>query len=191
MEAAGVIVLVGVAVTVLALSALHVLPTGLNPLHDAVSHYGITPYRLYYRVLTLGMAVSGGAAAIGLAHVHAGRAWVIVPLWVFAGARALISWFPMDSPGTPPTRTGFIHFGLAVVTFGTVAVAAYRLSENLRSAYCWPSASRVLEPLGWIVVGALVVMLVSKRLGNLFGLGERVYYLAVLVWLAAVGSQLV
>ena len=43
---AGAGTLAAVAVAVGALVTLHVLPTGLSPVRDAVSHYGITRYRL-------------------------------------------------------------------------------------------------------------------------------------------------
>ena len=46
---AGVISLVALAVVVGSLSALHLLPTGLSPVRNAVSQYGITGYRALYR----------------------------------------------------------------------------------------------------------------------------------------------
>lgn len=53
-----------------AMIILHLLPTGLSPVRNAVSQYGITRYRQGYRILTVALGVAGLAAVVG---------------WVFAG----------------------------------------------------------------------------------------------------------
>ena len=53
MTAAGVTALLALAVTVASLGYLHFAPTGLSPVRNAVSQYGITPFRAGYRVATL------------------------------------------------------------------------------------------------------------------------------------------
>ena len=69
MTAAGVIALLALAVTVASLGYLHFAPTGLSPVRNAVSQYGITPFRGGYRVATLAFGAAGAAlaAALGLA----------------------------------------------------------------------------------------------------------------------------
>ena len=64
---AGAVVLVGTAAAVASLVVLHILPTGLSPVRNAVSHYGTTRYRAGYRALTISMAVAGFGAVVGLA----------------------------------------------------------------------------------------------------------------------------
>jgi hypothetical protein len=54
--------IVAAAATVLqaaALIVLHFLPTGYNPVRDAVSDYGVGPYRGWFWL----QAVAGGSAA--------------------------------------------------------------------------------------------------------------------------------
>lgn len=46
-----------------ALIVLHVLPTGYNPIRDAVSDYGVGPYRAWFWL----QAVAGGVACLALA----------------------------------------------------------------------------------------------------------------------------
>ena len=59
MVAAGVIALLALAVTVASLTWLHVEPTGLSAVRNPVSQYGITRFRIGYRVATLAFAAAG------------------------------------------------------------------------------------------------------------------------------------
>lgn len=58
------------AVQTAALIVLHFVPTGYNPIRDAVSDYGVGPYRAWFWL----QAVAGGlgclALGIALARLH-------------------------------------------------------------------------------------------------------------------------
>jgi hypothetical protein len=73
--AAGVIALLALAVTVASLGWLHVEPTGLSPVRKAVSQYGITPFRVGYRVATIAFAAAGIALAVGISRAARGGRW--------------------------------------------------------------------------------------------------------------------
>lgn len=184
----------GVAVGVTALIALHVLPTGLSPMADAVSRYGITKYRVGYRVQTLGYAAAGLALGLGVAHgLHRGSL-VVGLLVAFAAARALISWFPMDAPGAPRTEHGRRHGLLALIAFAAVAVAAARLPTVLHRDGVDPGAGNISAVLGWLLLASLLTMVLTRAGGPLagrFGLVERVFYLLVTAWLVLVAIVLV
>ncbi len=190
---AGAGTLAAVAVAAGALVTLHVLPSGLSPLRDAVSHYGITRYRLGYRVLTISMGVAGLAAAAGLAAVVHGRAALVdLFLLTFALARLAISWYPMDEPGAEPTQHGRRHGMLALLTFGPVMVAALRLPRALQLEGVWTSELGLLRAVGWLLLASAVGMIMDRRLADAkhFGLAERVFYLATFCWLVLVGLAL-
>ena len=96
----GSIALAGTTSCLLTLIVLHVLPTGLSPLTNPVSQYGITSYRLGYRVQTIAMGIAAIAAATGISKLGIrGGSLVAVLLAIFGAARLAISWFPMDVPG--------------------------------------------------------------------------------------------
>jgi hypothetical protein len=59
---AGMIALAALAVTVASLGYLHLAPTGLSPIRNAVSQYGITPFRTGYRAATIAFAVARARA---------------------------------------------------------------------------------------------------------------------------------
>jgi len=113
-------------------------PTGLSPVRNAVSQYGITPFRAGYRVATIAFAAAGIAlaAGIGLALGSGGRP-VVVLLVIFAIARAAISWFPMDVPGSERTSTGQMHGLLAIGAFAAATGAAWhRCCPTWRTPAC-------------------------------------------------------
>ncbi|MDA8199230.1 MAG: hypothetical protein M0Z54_07355 [Thermaerobacter sp.] len=57
MEVAALLALLGLGGTVGSLLYLHLVPTGLSPIQNPVSPYGITPYRGGYRAATLAFAL--------------------------------------------------------------------------------------------------------------------------------------
>jgi hypothetical protein len=190
--------LAATAVGVVAVAVLHVLPTGLSPIRNAVSQYGITRYRLGYRIQTIAFAVAAVAAAVGLAEAAPGRARALIALViVFALARSVISWFPMDEPGSEPTNSGRVHGLIAIVTFVAIALAAGRLSTVARQVPGWSTLSTVSSVIAWVMVASLVAMMVTRRgartthsTPNYFGAIERVFYLAIVAWLVLVGVGL-
>jgi hypothetical protein len=190
-DAGATLILGGVSVGVLALVALHVLPTGLSPLRNAVSQYGITKYRLGYRIQTVAFGVAGTGAAIGLSSLRGSTALVIGLCAVFAAARFAISWFPMDEPGGERTTTGRRHGLLALAAFGAVVVAAdtlYRLLTSDRIEPGFASASKVLALL--MALSFLGMWVVRRAGGELFGLIERGFYVCMTVWLVLVAVLL-
>jgi hypothetical protein len=192
MEVAGAFAIaLGLAVGLSALVVLHVLPTGLSPVRNAVSEYGITPYRMGYRVQTLGYALAGLGAAIGLARLPGPVALVVVLCIVFAAARAAISWFPMDAPGAERTATGGWHGSLAIVAFGTVGIAAASLARLFHQDGIHSGVASASDLLALLMLVACVGMVVSRRIGGeFFGLAERGFYLCMTAWLVVVAILL-
>jgi hypothetical protein len=186
----GIVALAALAVVVASLAYLHIAPTGLSPLRNPVSQYGITPFRAGYRVATIAFALAGVALALGLhralrANTHLGV--VVVMLFVFALARALISWFPMDTPGAPPTPTGRRHGLLAIVAFGATTIAAFRLASALSHGGRWHSLATVSSVLGWAMLVSLLALTLSRGVPALrerFGAIERCFYLSAIAWFA-------
>lgn len=176
-EIAGIVSLVGLAGVVGSLGYLHLAPTGLSPVANAVSQYGITEYRFGYRVATVSFGVAGIALAVGLhaALPASGTSAVVAFLAVFAAGRLVISWFPMDAPGSPRTSTGQAH--------GLIASAP----SSPRVGSPWPSLSPVSTGLG----AAMAVCLLGTVLGRsspswhrAFGAVERLFYVGAIAWFA-------
>ena len=186
---AGVLGLGGLAAALGSLCYLHLAPTGLSPVRNPVSQYGITSFRSGYRAATISLGVAGAAVAAGVAGAlsEQGLDVVVGLLVVFAIGRLIISWFPMDPPGAPPTSTGHAHLLIAATTFSAATVAAIRLGSVLSRSARWHGLASVSTDLGWAMGACVAGMLFSRlspELRSYFGAIERGLYVAIISWLA-------
>ena len=188
MTAAGILALLGLAVTVASLVWLHLEPTKLSPVRDPVSEYGITNFRAGYRVATIAFGAAGLALAAGIGQALGDRGLAVVILLVaFAITRGAISWFPMDIPGTKWTRTGWIHFVLAFVAFASVLAAASVLGAVLSHPGSWHALAPVSTALGYALTACLAMFGLAQTVPALqawFGVIERGFYLFAITWCA-------
>lgn len=167
----------GSILAALLLFRLHLLPTGLNPVRDAVSDYGRTPYHRDYRAMAILLGVAAALLALGLrADTDAAAQWW---LWLFAGCRIAIAWFMTDENPPPVTTEGRIHAALAAGAFAAIAFAG----ANTR----WTGEAAAIAILGtavWITaVITLFAMLIRPVRRRFFGLAERGLYLTTIAWL--------
>lgn len=179
----------------MALVVLHLLPTGLSPLTNAVSQYGISQYRVGYRVQTIAMGIAAIAAAIGVSKLAiSGGGFVVALLVIFGAARLAISWYPMDTPGTARTETGSRHGALAIAAFGGATFAALRLGSDLGHSTAWAPARGTIVGLGIAMLVCLIAMPITRRnesIRRYFGLVERAFYAATIGFLLVVAVELI
>lgn len=187
-----VLIIAGLSVGLASLVALHLLPTGMSPVHNAVSQYGITAYHTGYRIQTIAYAAAGLGAALGIGALPGPVGAAVACCAVFAVARALISWSPMDAPGSARTPTGRRHVVLAAAAFLAVALGGSRLSTLLDRDGLHPAIATASSALAAAMAAALLGMLLSGRSGlRYFGAIERMFYALMTVWLAAVAVLLI
>jgi Protein of unknown function (DUF998) len=194
--AAGAVALAALAAVVASLTYLHLEPTGLSPVRNAVSQYGISRYKAGYRAATIAFAVAGLALATGLHRELSGHGakLVVLLLVLFAAARAAISWFPMDAPGAERTSTGSMHGVLAIVAFGGVTAAAFRLGSVLSNSVHWHSLGPVSIGIGSAMIACLLGMMLARSVPWIrarFGAIERGFYAAAIAWFAVFAAACV
>jgi len=195
-EALSIVAAVAMAVSTGALLLLHVLPTGYNPVRDAVSDYAIGRYRGLFWTFTTAGAISGLALAIALARSHPAKPTLtVVMLLLSAAARVLVPLFPTDQSGSRfQTPKGTIHMVLAVAIFASIAVAASNLGGTLGHDPAWHSVKGLVAGwLPWVITGtatATGLAIVGPRLKRIFGLIERSYYLSSITWFLVVSIEL-
>ena len=181
----GILLIVGALAVAAFLVALHVLPTGLSPIRNPVSEYALTKYGRLYRGATIAAGLTGVAAAWLLGIRYAATVTVVL-LIVFAVARLLIGFFPMDDPAGSRTPTGRIHNLLAFAAFAAITAAAFVAGGAFHD-----SGEQTLATLsttaGVIMALGTVGMLVTARSKRGFGLAERLIYLGFIAWFLVVG----
>ena len=98
-KAFSIIAALATAVQAVALIMLHLLPTGYNPVRDAVSDYGVGRYRGWFWLQAVAGGVGCLALGIALAQLHPFTpTQVVVALIVTAGPGS-------SSRSSPPTST--------------------------------------------------------------------------------------
>jgi hypothetical protein len=187
--------LAGSVVYVIVVAALHVLPTGYNPVHNAVSDYGVGRYAPLFRVSLWAGSVAVAALPIGLS-LGVGAPPLASSDLVFLGLVAVSrvgeSLFPTTVEGERLTRAGALHYVFAIVTFGFTYTAISGLTPVLARLHPWHTDKGLLTWLaGATLVGLiLVVATLLPRLRRIFGLCERFFLLVTYAWLVLVAFQL-
>ncbi len=189
----GAVALGGWLLRLAGLVALHVVPSDYHPVRHAVSDYAVGPTRQ----LTARLAVVTALAWFGIAA----SCWLALPegsdrtfVAACAGVNGLLSLlmpaFPTDLEGQRLTFRGVVHYGLAIAQF---ALAYTPMGNLVRAAEAlhWPSAGA----LNLLSVASLVCLVATcaTMVGpgrRIFGLTERSYLAAVLVFYGVVAASL-
>jgi hypothetical protein len=174
---------------------LHVLPTGYNPVRDAVSDYGVGRYRGWFWAQAISGGVAGLALAIALAETTPTvPTLVVVMLLVSAVARAFIPAFATDQGGSRfQTTSGTVHMILAIVIFASLIIAASKLGGTLEHEAAWQGVKGWLTTLPWVMTGSAIGILLAlggPRLKLRFGLIERLFYVSSIAWFFIVSIEL-
>jgi hypothetical protein len=148
---------------------LHLAPTGLSAVRNAVSEYGIGAYGAWYHAQVRCMAVAALLLAVALRH----PAKVVILLGVLAAARVAISLFPVVHP---------VHVLFAALAFVSASAAAIALKP----------AEHGLPALGWAALACAIGTSFALRssLRPWLGLIERGFYASILAWTALVAIRL-
>jgi hypothetical protein len=195
-ETLSIVAAVATGIGTFALVLLHVLPTGYDPIRDAVSDYAIGRYRALFWVFAGSGAVSGLSLAIALARSHPPKPALTVAMLVLSGAaRLLIPLFPTDQNGSRfQTAKGTIHMILAVAIFASIAVAASNLGGTLGHETAWHPVKGLVDGwLPWVITGTAIATALAirgPRLQRIFGLVERLYYVSSITWFFVVSIEL-
>jgi hypothetical protein len=147
-------------------------------------------------VFTTAGAVSGIALAIALAQSSPGKPTLTIAMLLLSGAaRLLLPLFPTDQAGSRfQTVKGTIHMVLAITIFASIAVAASNLGGTLGHEHAWAAVKGLVDGwLPWVITGTAIatgIAIAGPRLQRIFGLIERLYYLASIPWFFVVSIEL-
>ena len=194
-EAFSIIAALATVLQACALVVLHFLPTGYDPVRDAVSDYGVGPYRGWFWLQAVAGGVGCLALAIALAQLHPFTpTQVVVALVVTAASRFLIPFFATDQNGSRfQTAHGIVHMILAVIAFGGLVWAATGLWSALHHYPAWQGAEGALTIIPWIMLGSVIAVVLAirgPRLHPFFGVFERLFYLSSITWMLIVAVDL-
>src|SRR3954470_23711915 len=155
------------------------LPPRHRPMVYAVSDYGASPYRAFYRATVISLGLGALLLLVALAHGTDVPSGGLIWLGVYGASRIVIAFFPTDLEGETVTTTGRVHLLLAAIAFTAIAFAAADLTSALRNEPGW-NVNGLLDGLRWAVIvtaiGTGVARVVIPVRHSVFGLIERLLY---------------
>jgi hypothetical protein len=113
-----------------------------------------------------------------------GSGLIIVFLAVFAVARAVIPFVPMDAPGARVSVVGRAHNMLAFLAFASVTVAGFLTGGALHDAG-WPESGMWSTVFAVVMAAGSAGVLLNRWVPFLqrwFGAVERVIYVGIVLW---------
>lgn len=183
-----VFVLLLVGGSFVSLLALHLLDRGVNPISEAVSDYGARQHAWFYRIAAIWLGFAGVLTAVMLGDAMFPKpTLLILCMLVFAAARWAITMFPTDLPGEEESVTGIWHTAFAATAFAAIALAAATFPLFAHPDPFWRAHMTVLWATGGAVALLAIATGITRRaaLTGIFGLVERLLYLAMFAWFAA------
>lgn len=185
--ALSVLAIMSAALRLCLFGALHVVPSGYNPIRHAVSDYAVGPTRrlstamTWTTVLTWLSLAAAVLVALPAWNYRTTAALMLVALGVIF---AVLPFVPTDLEGTRRTPRGLLHYALAIAWFAI----AYSLTGDVSryEAAQWGGvlggAGVTLHWAALISLIALIGALVIPSLRRFFGLAERVFIIAISVF---------
>lgn len=167
--------------------ALHVLPTGCDPVRHAVSDYAVGRYAGVFRgalyASSAGVLALAFALVLGVGSPPVGSRDLVYLLLVPL-SRIGMSLFPTSLEGERLTRTGAVHYVFAIAAFTFTYLV---LSETTSVLQGLAPGSWLQHPLGWCgwtIAPALVLVVITmlRPMRRVFGLFERLFLLTSNVW---------
>jgi hypothetical protein len=177
----------GIVYFVVAVSVLHFLRPEYNPINHAVSNYAVGPYGYLMTTAFFVLALSVFAMAFGLfrsiALTNPSRVAILLLCLASIGA-AVMGVFPGDAHALhpPATITGIIHWTAAGISFLSIMIAAFLLSDSFKTDKRWYVFRRPCLILALAMVGALLLYGILALVGWI-GIGQRIYLAVCLLWL--------
>jgi len=184
----------GIVAYVLLTVIAQFLPPHYSPIHDAESDLAVGPYGYLMTIAFVVRGIISVALLIALDRALPARARSKIGMILFGiwGAGALLlSMFPADVVKGRHTVHGDVHLVVALVAFVCGAVGEVLLSRRM-SVAPWSRASRqVVRILSYFTATTLVLFFFLTPRPRVFGLFERLFIGAALVWMLVTAAVLV
>ena len=184
--------IVGIAVYLLNLAALHFLRPDVNPMLDPVSTYAVGPYGFLYTAADIGSGMAALALTLGLylSVAPPGRSYVGLFLLGLYGVSVLLAGiFPIDVGGEA-TTFGIIHNIFGNISFFGFPIGVILLSLGMGKDERWRSFRRPALAVSLVVVLMVILTIVGSNIGIGYGVTQRIFNVTALAWMLLVALHL-
>jgi Protein of unknown function (DUF998) len=179
----------------LVLLRLHFVPTGRDPVVEAISDYGVGAYHRHYRAMVVLLGAGAVVLVAALSREGAAESGSLAFLSAFAAARLAIAFFMTDPHDGPYTTEGRVHLVLAAVAFSAIAFGSADVTSSVDGRPGWTGTIHDVMRLearlvAVSAVATAVCYLIPAVRQRLFGGVERVLYVTSLAWLVTTAVHL-
>src|SRR5918999_1575135 len=184
--------IVGIVDFLLNVATLHFLRPEVNPMLEPMSNYAVGPYGFLLTAADIGGGLAALALILGLylGIAPPGRSYVGLFLVGLYGVSTLLAGiFPIDVGGET-TTVGTIHNIVGNILFFAFPIAVILLSLGMGKDERWRSFRRPALALSIVVVLTVILTIVGSNLGIAYGVTQRIFNVAALVWMLAVALHL-
>jgi len=190
----GALILLFLALSTGCLVYLHFLPTGLNPLRNAVSEYGAGRFRFWYQAMCVNQAIAAFLTAAVLAtKVQSAPFTTDLSLVVLGLARLIIAKAPVTVVRGKRKTVNGTHLLMAAIIFTSAVVASASFTRHIAGNSEWLNVAKALRVFKWsILIFALAttVTVIVPRGIRYLGTAERLLYISIIGWFAVIGIHL-
>jgi hypothetical membrane protein len=187
------VALLGTAVFVVLIAALHFLSPDFDPIQRRTSEYAVGPFGYLMTSAFVAMSLASWALVIGLRRDLAPPAQSrvgVVLLGVWGIGLLVAATFPTDLEGAPQTVAGTIHTISGALTFLSLIVGANLVSRKLKHDERWRPTSRIAWVLALIMIPVFLAGGVAAARETGAGIAQRILLVAVATWFVLVAMRL-
>jgi hypothetical protein len=184
-------------------AVMHVVQPDLDPIDDAMSYYMNGRLGWVFGLGLVAFGIGSLCIAYGLHVLLASTKtspWIGSVLFALWGSGAVIGGlFPPDPRGhwdAPPSLSGVIHGGAAMIAFIAFPAAAVLLSRRITSSSS-PTTfgpTGLLSPIAWLAAASLCAFflclapaILTNRAPYVLGLVERILIVLYMIWIITAG----
>lgn len=185
--------IVGTALFVVLIAALHFLSPEFDPIQRRTSEYAVGPFGYLMTTAFIALSVSTWALVIGLRRdlsEPARSRLGLALLGVFGIGLLVAAAFPTDLEGAPQTVAGTVHTINGALTFLTLVISANLLTRELKHDEKWRQTHRVAWVLALIMIPVFLAggAAAARETGG--GIAQRILLVTIATWFFVMAARL-
>ena len=185
--------LIGTAIFVVLIAALHFLSPEFDPIQRRTSEYAVGPYGYLMTSAFFALSVSTWAQVIGLRRdlsKPARSRLGLGLLGVFGIGLLVAAAFPPDLEGAPQTLPGTVHTINGALTFLSVVVGANLVSRKLKHDHKWQPTHRIASVVALIMIPVFLATGAAAARETGGGIAQRILLVTIAAWLVLIAMRL-
>jgi hypothetical protein len=187
------VAIVGTAIFIVLIGALHFLSPDFNPIERPTSEYATGPFGYLMTSAFVALSLSTWALVIGLrrdlsrpAQSRLGLGF----LGVFGIGLLVAATFPIDLDGAPPTFAGTIHAISGPLTFMSLIVGTNLVSRRFKQDVRWRPIHRFASVLALIMIPEFVAGGLARAMETGAGIAQRILVVTFAAWFVLTALRL-